>query len=93
MFARGIGKYWFDEEGLKFLRTLTSKPISLPFSIMSDVEIGKWHSGRWGQGYNIVKILWTKNNKMLCSGFILSKDNGKILDIVSNLKNEIKKKI
>ena len=89
MLARGTGKYWFDEYGLSFLRMLTTNPIVIPFSSMYDVKLGKWHSGRWGQGYSVIKIFWKDNDMKLSSGFILSKHAPEALELVEFLKKKI----
>ena len=46
MFARGNGKYSYDNEGFYFLRYLTKLPITIPFKNVTEFKIGKWHSGR-----------------------------------------------
>ncbi|MDF2537315.1 MAG: putative integron cassette protein [Herbinix sp.] len=89
MLARGTGKYWFDETALSFLRMLTAKPIRIPYASIYDIKTGKWHSGRWGQGYNVIKVLWTENDRKLSSGFILSKNNPEVSEIVNYLKKKI----
>lgn len=90
MFARGLGKYWFDDSGLYFLRALTRKPMFISYASMLKVKTGKWHSGKWGQGYTILKIVWTEDKKRLSSGFILSKGKVDVMNIKDFLENKIK---
>ena len=92
MFARGNGKYWFDDEGFYFRRYLTKKPIFIPFSAVSEIKLGKWHAGRWCMGRLIMKILWTKDGLKLSSGFLVSKYNADAMNLKAGLENKIKKR-
>lgn len=92
MLARGNGDYWFDENGLNFLRMLTSKPMVIPFSAMQGIQTGKWHSGRWGQGCTVIKVLWSDNNQELSSGFILAKNKTEEKEILDFLEKKISDK-
>jgi len=89
LFARGTGEYWFDKKGVYFLRFLTVKPIFIPYDSITEIKTGKWHSGRWGQGHMVIKILWVKDSIKLSSGFILSKDKKKAQEILSELQKSI----
>lgn len=85
--ARGMGEYWFEDSALLFHRFLTKKPITIPFSEILDIKTGKWHSGRWAGGATVVKIVWQKADKHLCSGFVFSKDAGETKLIIDKLKS------
>lgn len=86
MYSRGSGEYWFEKDGLYFSRYLTAKPLFIPYSEMTDVQIGKWHCGKWGMGYKVIKIYWGKATE-LSSGFILSKDNEAAVGIAEEIKS------
>lgn len=70
--ARGLGEYWLENTALYFHRHLTKEPIVIPLIYVVEVKLGKWHSGSWAGGKPVVKIIWEKDHKKLCSGFILS---------------------
>ena len=72
LFARGNGKYWFDDSGFYFLRYLTSTPICIPFRDVLEIQLGTKHAGRWAMGNLIVKIIWKKDDLILSSGFLVS---------------------
>ena len=86
MVLRGLGKYWLDDHGLYFLRHLTTRPLFIPFSEIKDVRRGEWHSGRWGQGNVVIKIIWGDG---LSSGFILGKDKDEAGEIIKDLQSRI----
>ena len=88
LLARGRGKYWFDEKGVFFLRTMTKNPIMISYSDIYDIQTGSWHSGRWGQGHPVVKILWHENGISLSSGFIFTKNKIEVTNIVNLLKSK-----
>jgi len=71
LLARGLGKYWIENSFLYFHRHLTVTPISIALDEVSEIKIGKWHSGSWAGGKPVVKIAWEKDNRKLCSGFVL----------------------
>jgi hypothetical protein len=89
LFARGNGKYWFDDSGFYFLRYLTSTPICIPFRDVLEIQLGTKHAGRWAMGNLIVKIIWEKDNLILSSGFLVSKKR----EDAPLLKAELEKKI
>lgn len=41
---------------------------------MMETKLGKWHSGSWAGVKSLVKVLWEKDNKKLCPGFVLPPD-------------------
>lgn len=89
LLARGNGKYWYDSEAFYFLRYLTKQPITIPLKNITKFKTGKWHSGRWCFGYPVLKIIWTKEQLKLSSGFIMSKNRNDIEKIISELKTKI----
>ncbi len=58
-----------DEKGFYFLRYLTRELLFIPFESIEQLKSGKWHSGRWAAGADILKIIWHKEGKRLSSGF------------------------
>jgi hypothetical protein len=73
LFARGNGKYWFEENGFYFLKYLTRTPIFIPFGDIIEITLGTRHAGRWAMGNLIVKIIWKKDDLVLSSGFLVSR--------------------
>jgi hypothetical protein len=82
-FVRGLGEYWIENSFLYFHRYLTLNPIVISLCDVCEVKIGKWHSGSWAGGKPVVKILWEKDNRKLCSGFVLSADKKETESILS----------
>ena len=74
LFARGNGKYWYDETTFYFMRYLTKQPIQIPLNRIVGLEIGKSHAGRWVFREIVLKIIWEKDGMSLSSGFIVAKD-------------------
>ena len=74
LFARGNGKYWYDETSFYFKRYLTKHPIQIPLNKIVKFEIGKSHAGRWVFRRIVLKIFWEKDGMSLSSGFIVAKD-------------------
>ena len=74
-FARGSGDFWMDSSALHFHRKLTKRPIAIAFRDVTEVKVGKWHSGQWAGGKPVVKVLWRKGDERLSSGFVLSRDS------------------
>ena len=91
MLARGNGTLSYDEQSISFLRLLTKKPIVIEFENIAEIKIGKWHSGQWGAGKPIVKIIWQNDGLLLSSGFSISTESGTIDEFVSDLSNMLKK--
>ncbi|NIP43143.1 MAG: hypothetical protein GWO41_02780 [candidate division Zixibacteria bacterium] len=82
MFARGNGKFWFDEMGIYFHRYLTRQPLYIPFNQMRAFKIGQWHAGRWAMHIPILKIIWYKDNQKLSSGFALTKKRRELVKLL-----------
>jgi hypothetical protein len=90
LFARGNGKYWFDDTGFCFLRYLTSTPIHIPFSEIIEIQLGTKHAGRWAMGNLIVKIVWRKHDLILSSGFLVSRNKGDAPAFKAKLEERIR---
>lgn len=89
-FARGNGEYWHDEQGFYFLRYLTKEPLFIPFESILEIKSGKWHSGRWSAGVEILKIIWNKEGWRLSSGFRVSVKKEETDQLKEILKEKIK---
>lgn len=85
MLARGNGTLSYDEQSITFLRYLTNVPIVIEFEKIIEFKVGKWHAGQWGVGTPIIKVLWKNDNKLLSSGFSVSKRSAEIETVVSEL--------
>ncbi len=92
LFARGNGKYWFGDNGFYFLRYLTSTPIYIPFSEVIEIQLGTKHAGRWAMGNLIVKILWRKDDLVLSSEFLVSKNKEDAPVFKAELERRIQKR-
>lgn len=89
LFARGNGKYWYDETNFYFLRYLTRQPIQIPLNKIHGFEIGKSHAGRWVFKQIVLKILWEKEGMSLSSGFIVARDHRETQIVMAALKRLI----
>ncbi len=89
-FARGNGEYWHDEQGFYFLRYLTKEPLFIPFESILEIKSGKWHSGRWSAGVEILKIIWNKEGWRLSSGFRVSVKKEETDQLKEILKEKMK---
>lgn len=87
-FARGKGTFWYDETAFYFQKYLTKDPMVIPFEHIIDIKIGKWHAGQWGGGIPVMKIIWKKDDLLLSSGFLLSKNREKTETIITDLQNK-----
>lgn len=85
MFARGNGTFAYNENSISFLRMLNKVPIEIEFKEITGFKTGKWHSGQWGAGRKILKIIWEKNNQVLSSGFSIAISNDEIDRLVHEL--------
>jgi hypothetical protein len=73
-FARGNGGFSMDADGIHFLRTLTTQPLSIRWAEATDVNLGKSHAGRWAMGRPVLKIGFERDGQSLTAGFYLSSD-------------------
>jgi hypothetical protein len=91
LFTRGNGEYWLDEQGLYFLRYLTSAPVVFLFNMIKEVKIGSWHCGKWCLGGSIVKIVWEKDGLRLSSGFLVPGAKEAALNLKQVLESKIRR--
>lgn len=89
--ARGLGDYWQNEEGFYFLREATQEPIFIPFRQALAIKTGKWHSGRWAMGRDIIKIVWQSEGHELSSGFIVAGGKKETLLLKDDLEGLVKR--
>jgi hypothetical protein len=90
MFVRGNGTFSYSQDSITFLRKLVKTPIEINFNNIMGFKTGKWHSGQWGAGRKIIKIIWKKNNQLLSSGFSVSMNNSEIDILLSELNQILK---
>jgi hypothetical protein len=88
-FARGNGEYWYDNKAFYFHKYLTKNPISIPFNKVLEIKTGKWHGGRWCMGIPVIKIIWKKDDLMLSSGFVISKNKNETVQLRLFLESKI----
>ena len=86
LFARGSGKYWYNDTALYFRRYLTTHPIEIPFARVLEVKMGKSHVGRWLLGSRVLKLIWEKDGMRLSSGFIVSRNQQEAEAVIADLK-------
>lgn len=67
--ARGNGAWWFEDDELRFHRTLTKETTRIPLRLVTRISFGTWHAGQWNAGRPVVKVTWTLDGKELSSGF------------------------
>ncbi len=89
LFARGSGEYWYDEQSFYFRRYLTRDPIVIPLPRVREVQLGRWHAGRWTWGAPIVKLVWETDDLSLSSGFVLSWDESQTQQVVEDLERRL----
>ncbi|WP_201353129.1 hypothetical protein [Hydrogenimonas urashimensis] len=85
-FARGNGLYWLGLDSFCFQKHLTQEAFRIPFTSIVDVGIGKWHAGKWGGGWPVVRITWVKEGKTLASGFLFAKSEKRWRETVRRLE-------
>jgi len=68
-FARGRGRFWFQDGELRFHRELTKELTRIPLDRIREVSIGTWHAGKWLARRPIVKLAWEDGGERLSSGF------------------------
>jgi hypothetical protein len=86
-FARGNGKYWWDDGTFYFLRLLTRRPLEIPFDRVEAVRTGRSHAGRSAPWLRILKIDWTENGHRLSSGFFVSSDSNEVENLAAELRD------
>lgn len=87
MLARGNGTFSYSHDTITFLRKLTDAPIEISFKEIMGFKTGKWHSGQWGAGRKIIKVIWKKDSQLYSSGFSIALSNNEIEIIISELNN------
>jgi len=86
--ARGEGRLWTDGHGLWFRKHLVSDPIVIPWPLVENLEVGKWHSGRWAWGLPQIKVIWRRDGERLSSGFLAGSTRARGLAILETLRQE-----
>jgi hypothetical protein len=85
-FARGSGTYWYDDRAFYFRRYLTKAPLELMFERLQEIQIGRWHCGRWAGGAPVVKLVWADGDLSLSSGFVLSRSESQTREVIQELE-------
>jgi hypothetical protein len=52
---------------------------------LTSFKFGKWHSGQWGAGRRIIKVIWQKDNQLLSSGFTVALNNTETDELIAEL--------
>jgi hypothetical protein len=86
-FARGNGEYYLTPDALHFRRYLTKQELIIPFDHVTDIKLGKWHSGQWAAFRTVIKVVWKRGDLVLSSGFILSRTQIETLAIQTQLSD------
>ncbi len=89
--ARGIGEFWLDDKTLFFKRNLTQKPLTILIRDIVEVKTGKWHSGRWAGGAPVVKVVWNREDTVLSSGFVFSREGLETAQYVQRIEAAMSK--
>lgn len=74
-FARGSGRWWFEEDAFCFRRKLLKTPMRIPFAAVTGVRVGSWHAGKWVLRPVAVKVDWELDGRALSSGFVFAKSH------------------
>jgi hypothetical protein len=85
-FASGSGTYWYDDRAFYFHRCLTRSPLELAFERRQEIQIGRWHGGRWACGAPVVKLIWVDDGLSLSSGFVLSRSESHTRQVLQELE-------
>ena len=88
-FARGNGEYWYDEQSFCFRRYLTQNRLAIPFRCVSEVQVGRWHAGRWAWGAPMVKLIWEHDGRSLSSGFVLSRSEPQTWQVIEEIERRL----
>lgn len=85
-FARGNGEYRLEENCFRFRKDVSDATLDIPYDRIIGIEVGRWHAGRWGGGSPVVRIEWSKEGKILSSGFLLAGNVKEFRNIVERLR-------
>jgi membrane protease subunit (stomatin/prohibitin family) len=85
MFARGNGVFSYNQQSISFIRQLTEVPIVIKFDDIQEFRTGNWHAGQWAAGQQIFKVIWTKEDQILSSGFTVLKNTAEISKLIAEL--------
>ena len=88
-FARGSGEYWYDGQTFYFRRYLTQSPLVISLWCVSEVQVGRWHCGRWAWGAPVVKLIWENDGLSLSSGFVLSGKESQTRHVIEDLQRRL----
>jgi hypothetical protein len=84
-FARGRGRYWFDDQAFYFQKTLTREPMVIPLRKVVAFEVARWHAGQWGAFAPVLKIIWKKDGQRLGSGFAVARSREGVQMLIDEL--------
>ncbi len=88
-FARGNGRYWWDDTTFYFLRLLSKSPLTIPFRSIVAVRTGRSHAGRSALWLRILKIDWVEDGNKLSSGFFVSRDVNEVENLAAELRDRV----
>lgn len=88
-FVKGNGSFWMDGQGLHFHKLLTREPLTISWDEMRGARVGKWHAGKWGCGYPVLKVDFERGGRKISAGFLLDKDPR----VMQKLSDDLRKKV
>jgi len=91
LFARGNGRFWLDEEGIRFHKLLTRSPLLIRWEEITGATLGKWHAGRWAAGRPVLKVDFVRGGLNLCAGFYLSSDRQQMQRLADDLTTKARR--
>ena len=85
-FTRGAGEYWIEGGFLFFQHQVRQEPIKLP--LRDIVEVVLYPCSRRAKlgVIQVIKLIWRKEGKWLCSGFVLSGSPDEISCLLASLR-------
>ena len=87
--VRGNGEFWIEEQALVFRRYLIKPLVRIPMNRIDEISISSWHAGRWALSKRMIKIKWSQNGEILCSGFVLARDESTTRELVEDLSRVV----
>ena len=91
LFERGYCELWLTRDALYFRRYLTMEPVKIPTKAITNLTTGHSHAGKFTLAL-IIKIHWSKSDKELISGFMISRDPKELMQWQRKFQKVLKAK-